>query len=507
LRHLFSAFAANDKVPLRGVDFLLRQMCIQIPGAFFLAFLAIASAVSQQQRPQPSAPQTPSTTKSSTPVATPVGVITAINVVEDHGAPALEILSTLPSVPSIQFLESPPRIVVDLLHARIGLKDKLAPVQLANIVGVRAEQYQADPPITRVVLDLAAPYGYTWDEDGNRLMVRLKPPEDLNAHKKARSKPPAEFSLLAHGAPAIIPVTRNPGEVKVDGSRIAAGSSLTAGAETAALQLSRGGEVRVCPGTTVSITPSKNAKDLMLGISSGALETHYQLDSSSDTILTPDFRILLAGPGAFDFAISSDPHGNTCVRGLAGNASSAIVSELMGTRTYQVKPTEQVVFRAGQIDRVDSNVPLECGCPPPVPVLLASTPSPAHETKAPSGATLTPEADPSKTATNPTPAGNTGSGQLSSGPEVQPLPPSKPGDVQVKVEAPIVFRAKQQAPAAQPPVDQAKTLPATETATPAPQIQATTQPVTVKPAPAPPQASAPKRMLRRIRGFFSAVFG
>jgi hypothetical protein len=484
----------------------VRQL-IKVIGTLLLTALAAQSALPQSRARN----ATKQESKSTKPETT---VITSVQVVVERGVPAVEILSTRPAVPSIQFLDSPPRLVIDLLHAEIGLKEKKIDIQQGNILCLRAEQFQKDPPIARIVLDLLAPYSYTWDEAGNRLMVRLKPAEEVSARtKKSTSQAPRALSLSSV-TPSIVPITGG-GEVRLTGSQIAAGSSLTTGPDTAVLQLSRGGEVRLCPRSTVSVTPSKNGKDMMLGMSNGALETHYALGSAADTVMTPDFRILFAGPGEFDFAVSTDSHGNTCVRGLAGNSSSAMVSELMGDRVYQVKPNEQAVFRAGQIDKIDNNVPPECGCPPPVPVESASVAAPNSDL--PPNTKIAEYPSQSKPAAKPESGGQSAGGTqvLSKGPETVALPPSQPNDIHVQMDAPLVFRGKKLADTPPAPVDEAAALPVLEQSPAQSKLEIQIQPPNSasssgsqgsNPEGIAQQGSAPRRFFRRLKGIFGAIF-
>ena len=219
----------------------------------------------------------------------------------------------------------------------------------------------------RVVVDLSGPVLYNWDAMGNRLRIRL------HADQSATAKPDSVPALTPGAQPAAVPVAVGSSGTLVEaGSRVASGASITAADETAVLRLARGGEVRVCPGTTVSVATSANGQDLMLGMSKGAMETHYRLLESSDSVLTPDFRIVLPGPGEFDLGISADAHGNTCVSAMPGNTSSVVVAELIGSGTYEVKPDQQIVFRQGSLETVESPV-APCGCPrAPEPVMRAA---------------------------------------------------------------------------------------------------------------------------------------
>ena len=166
------------------------------------------------------------------------------------------------------------------------------------------------------------------------------------------------------------------------GTRVLSGSTVNAGLTAATVKLARGGDVRVCPGTNVAMSSSQSGRALALGFNSGAVELHYDLASSADTLQTSAFRLMLAGPGTFHLAISADRLGNTCVKPMAQNTSSVIVQELFGDATYQVKADEAVVFRKGKVGDISRDVPPDCGCPSLPEVKRAeATPTPAPSTQ------------------------------------------------------------------------------------------------------------------------------
>jgi hypothetical protein len=432
-----------------------------------------------------------------------IAAIKSFRIVQEKDGQAVEILSTKPLIPSIQAISDPDRLVIDLPNARLETQQKRISVQADQISTIRADQFQQNPPVARVVVDLLAPRAYTWDAAGNRLVVHLgKNPNQANS---SPFQPPTVPSLTPAPQPVVMAV-RAAGPLALAGNNGGSGSSITAGPDTAVLSLSSGGKVHVCPGTTVAVTPSQNRHNVMLSMNTGALEAHFALDASSDSVMTPDFRILLVGPGEFHYAISADNQGNTCVRALPGNTASAIVTELLGDRTYQVKATDQLMFRSGQLDRVDMAVPLECGCPPPRDPPLRATNNLPMQSRAQSA--LPP--------LNASPAPVAETAHVESAPATglpaaaAPLDASvAPNELHVQVEAPFVFHATGPPPA---PVEDVRALPLDSRPQAAPALAAPLPPpANEKPKPAGTETAsanhAPARgFFRKLGGFFAAMF-
>jgi len=165
------------------------------------------------------------------------------------------------------------------------------------------------------------------------------------------------------------------------GTKVLSGSSISAGEQTATLKLERGGAVLICPSTTLAVTTSQNGRQLMLSMNTGNLEMDYPIGAASDNLLTPDFRLLLPGPGRLHLAVRVRPNGDSCVQSLSSNSSSVVVSEGMGEESYQVKPNEAVIFNGG---RISGALPTHesCGCPTPPPSQVAKvTPPPPPPAK------------------------------------------------------------------------------------------------------------------------------
>ncbi len=436
----------------------------------------------------------------------PAAVLRSVKMISDSEGPALEIISSQASSPAIEFLDSPPRLVIDLPNTKVALVQKRLAVGSGQVRAVRINQFQQSPPVARVVVDLVSAVGFGSDSQGPRLLVRMRPMAEARRNIETPSVP----AFTKGVQPAFVPVVPGASGVVVEaGARLAADSAVTAGPDTTILRLARGGEVRVCPRTTLSVTPSENGRDLMLGISTGALETNYTASTSADSVVTPDFRMLLTGGGDVRYAISANARGDTCVRALPGNTASVIVSELIGDGTYQVKSNEQVFFRSGRLDQMETTVPDDCGCPPPqIPVMSAATvPEPTISEKdlPPTVRLAQPgdEAKPvspanpgAKIALNPPPESS--SSQMTSAiapSDAATLPVPEPGAAHVQIEAPFVFRASD-LPASAPDL-------ATETLPLSRPTRLTPILTMVEP---PPDPGPRKGVMGKVKGFFASIF-
>lgn len=224
------------------------------------------------------------------------------------------------------------------------------------------------------------------------------------------------------------------------GMSVTSGSQVSAGKSVATLRLERGGEVRVCPNAGITVSApqnyaAQNIQELMLAMDAGSVELDYPLNDVADTIITPDFKLMLPGPGVFHFALGVSSQGDTCIKPMRGNNAGIVVSEMMGNGVYQVKPDEAIVFVGGKLAG-RTNLVGECGCPAPPPVQVAEEHKPAP-VEAPAAAPSAPIAAavprpsllPARPASNPT----------------EPPPPEKPDAVHMQVDAPLIFRGNQPA--------------------------------------------------------------
>lgn len=237
----------------------------------------------------------------------------------------------------------------------------------------------------------------------------------------APQNPPKEPASLA--AVSLEGVTVS-GSLSVANGRAVIGNNgtVTAGEQTAVVQLTRGGSLNVCSTTKVHLTTDTSTPGgaLMIALDRGAFEAHYTAGEYSDVILTPDLRILVSPPGDVDLSLRVNEQGDTCVDNHGANAPYVLATNLFSGGAYRVQPNQRVLFEHGSLNEVVDNETDPCGCP--------ATPPPANVARGKSAAER-----------NPFPLAE--SEGLAPPPAAPTKPAVPPGQTETEVQAPLAYNS------------------------------------------------------------------
>ncbi len=162
-------------------------------------------------------------------------------------------------------------------------------------------------------------------------------------------------------------------EVTRGSAVIAASGSITATGETTRVILPRRGELRVCASTSIKLAadssvPSGDTPGLLMAMDHGAVEMSFAMGGAApqnaDVLLTPDFRILIGGPGSADVKVRLGQQGDTCVDNSGADGPYVVVSSVFEGGAYRVQPGQRVMFQHGSLHEVVDEEKESCGCPP-----------------------------------------------------------------------------------------------------------------------------------------------
>jgi hypothetical protein len=248
---------------------------------------------------------------------------------------------------------------------------------------------------------------------------------------------------------------------------IASNGTITSGSQTTQVTLPYRGTLRICASTTVKLATDSSVSageipGLLMAMDHGAIEASFATGRDSDILMTPDFRILIGGPGAAEVKVRLGEGGDTCVDNAGVDAPYVLVSSVFDGGAYRVQPGQRVMFQHGNLNQVVDQEKEPCGCPP--------EPKGSNEFPLAESEGLAPTLHPA-----PIPAGPLGQAPQTSGA--------------------LVYNGASHAPepAAQDPI----------AATPAPMPAAAPA---LAPTPQPPPKKKPG-LFRRVGRFFKRVFG
>ena len=146
--------------------------------------------------------------------------IEQLQVQRDGADVTIQIILTGAVKPSVETATDPDRLVLVLPGTLSDAKQKHFPLDANGVRGVRMGLNSANPPVTRVVVDLKEAHAYTLSTEGNAITLRVQSPESAAATRRNGPVPAASAPLMsvfhrkpagsnetsANAAPAPIPV-------------------------------------------------------------------------------------------------------------------------------------------------------------------------------------------------------------------------------------------------------------------------------------------------------------
>ena len=153
---------------------------------------------------------------------------------------------------------------------------------------------------------------------------------------------------------------------------ITTNGTISSGTATAQVSLPQRGSLQVCASTTVKIAadasvPAGELPGILLAMDHGAIEASFSTSRNADTILTPDFRILIGAPGTANVKVRLGQGGDTCVDNPTipgAEAPYVLVTSVFDGSVYRVQPGQRVMFQHGSLHEVVDQEKEPCGCPP-----------------------------------------------------------------------------------------------------------------------------------------------
>jgi type IV pilus assembly protein PilQ len=138
--------------------------------------------------------------------------IRSVNVVRGQKGLEVEVAASSPIAPKVMKLTAPDRIVIDIANSVPTRALRTVAVHEADVKSIRTAKYSANPPATRIVVDLTTPQELTVSTKGNRATIALNSlPSPAAAPTFAATEPATAAIEAAQSAVVLEPtVTTRP---------------------------------------------------------------------------------------------------------------------------------------------------------------------------------------------------------------------------------------------------------------------------------------------------------